>query len=925
MLTPTSSAPVTKGSSSLAPNSEKGQISIFFSASIVVLITIIAFVINIGLFVKAKINLQNATDAAAFSGAAVQARQLTTISYLNWEMRNIYKEWMFKYYVVGNLNINDVANPSSASGDAISFRLQETINPLETGSRARMVDRYSFPSVCIHLAGSQTNLCRRYSVPGLPEFGSTNLPGAEEASRAFINSLISTKILDCVDQTRLNMLVNLTWAYNVNLEGDETIVQQGPQILANRLGAWPKAVEVAMRIRNLERAVNRAPETTGVCVAQDGSTDIRCAKLIDQVEAENQHGNERIVKAFYSGYRNLGTSIQVDGESVDDEMKRSFTLTEIPPRLVDLGSQRSASYLLVPQDKIQNYQKSYLDLHLMMVNYATFYNAFIPSASQNTGGSGILGQAGACDVSKVAMPVPGYPMGFYKNPDILTYYAVKGEAAFTGMFNPFAQDAVKLTAYSAAKPFGGRVGPMLFLQRAGSEFFVGRNDSNKKRSIPYIASLRFEDTPNPQTGRPIALGEFAPGIPLPINFPDSYFWLKDQDSPLGGYIGTSDVQFGLPNMVYDYQTPYRNTGYTDASDNIHRIFTRSTDDKPIGLFSKFQLQQFKGTALSSSVSQEILEKELRRIKAPTLYETANYLVPSPEALNRTQNLDSVGFIPGQKNPNLSDGSIDVYEASIYAPLYSTTQADSLWTTSQDVVRTVFEFIREQESGIQKYKRSMIRAAIEIDRMGLPPNLPANASGARAGFTRAARGVADVDFSRGEDQNIGSCESLAGVFLHYFFGYGPIGRSLVDDVTGCPESLGENLEEYFNRTGTSSGFSASHYRMEYSLNTAMAGGTQSLFSAYMPGPFNGVGNDGNFANPIAGLDEQRETMRRNFYSTKFVQLRSLTQSGPWNETSSNFVLMSEGGINEPGQDVRQKQYRNSPDAESVGVNLNAISY
>ena len=36
-----------------------------------------AFVINVGLFVKAKINLQNATDASAFEGAAVQARQMT--------------------------------------------------------------------------------------------------------------------------------------------------------------------------------------------------------------------------------------------------------------------------------------------------------------------------------------------------------------------------------------------------------------------------------------------------------------------------------------------------------------------------------------------------------------------------------------------------------------------------------------------------------------------------------------------------------------------------------------------------------------------------------------------------------------------------------------------------------------------------------
>jgi Flp pilus assembly protein TadG len=78
----------------------------------VVFISIIAFVINVGLFVKAKINLQNATDASAWAGAAVQSRQLSKIAYLNWEMRNIYKEWMYKYYVVGSMNTPGVEDPN---------------------------------------------------------------------------------------------------------------------------------------------------------------------------------------------------------------------------------------------------------------------------------------------------------------------------------------------------------------------------------------------------------------------------------------------------------------------------------------------------------------------------------------------------------------------------------------------------------------------------------------------------------------------------------------------------------------------------------------------------------------------------------------------------------------------------------------------
>ena len=62
---------------------------------------------------------------------------------------------------------------------------------------------------------------------------------------------------------------------------------------------------------------------------------------------------------------------------------------------------------------------------------------------------------------KAAIPVAGYPLGFVKNPDILTYYAVKGESYFTGLMSPFTSP-IKMVAYAAAKPFGGRIGPYLF-------------------------------------------------------------------------------------------------------------------------------------------------------------------------------------------------------------------------------------------------------------------------------------------------------------------------------------------------------------------------------------------------------------------------------------------------------------------------------
>lgn len=899
----------------------RGQISIFFSASLVVLITIIAFVINIGLFVKAKINLQNATDAAAFSGAAVQARQLSTIGYLNWEMRNIYKEWMYKYYVVGNLNIKDVEDTNAAS-DAMSFRLEPDINVLAdaNGGRRETRDPYNIPAVCIHVEGSRTNICRRYAIPGLPEFGSSNLPGAEEASRAFMDALIGNKIDDCITRTKLNMLVASTWAYNVitTEDLDQTFVGRGPAILANRQGAWPRAIELAMRMRNLELAMNRKAEVEGVCIS-GSTTKTSCQNAIGSFSSEQALGNERLVKAFYSGYRNLGNN-------VDNEMKDSFTLSELAPKAVQLGAKTSASYLLVPEARVANYTKQYVDLKLMMVNYATFYAAMIPRAEKD--------QSGACDVSKVAIPVPGYPLGFYKNPDVLTYYAVKGEAEFEGMFNPFTRDGkIKMTSYSAAKPFGGRIGPMLFVQKPSEEFFVGRTDQGKFRSVPYMTSLDFVGTRKRNIlgggGGNLAIGEFTSGVPLPINFPgsDGHFWLEDPNKPVGGLVTDGSIQFGIPNLVYDYQEAFSSSGYTLSNERIHKIRTADSEDndKAVGLFSREQFKAFRGTRIGTELTtQALMEEELARVRAPTLYETANYLVPSPNDFNIANKIDSFGFIPGT-GVDVTDG-LKKYTADVYAPLHSSDQKDVFWEGPQQVVFTIFEFMRSQQSGIDKYRRNLNKGAREIFNMA--GRVADTATGSSEGYRRAAAGVSDINFSNPDDnQIVGSCNSLAGAFLFFYYGAGKLfPTQYVSNPAGCPVALGDQLEKFFTNTDANSGFSPSHYRMEFSWKpdnfpkAPQSPPSHAVFSAYQPGPFTGVENGGQFTNPITG--ESLELMRRNFYSTKFVALDSLQNSSGYSE-KTNFVIYSEGTTQTGSSpDSAQTEFKNELEG---GVDLSSIKY
>ncbi len=892
---------------------EQGQISIFFSASLVVMITIIAFVINIGLFVKAKINLQNATDAAAYAGASVQARQLTKIAYLNWEMRNIYKEWMYKYYVIGNLNIPDVENPDASSGPDMKFKLMPDNNVL-TG--VVTPDLFNIPAVCIHISGSQTNICKRYSVPGLPEFGSSNLTGAEEASRAFMDALISTKVNDCVDRSRLNMTVANTWTYNVlSSSMDESLAGKGPAILSDRQGAWPRAVELALRIRNLEYVMNREA-VSNVCAG--GSTSLtNCSKAISSIDTKIL-GNERIVKAFYSGFRNLGNDI-------DNEMKNSFTLTELPPKKIKYDNSADASNLLIPSGKLGSYERQWLDLKLMMVNYAIFYAAMIPRADDRT--------SGACDISKVAIPVPGYPLGFYKNPSVLTYYAVKGEAEFVGMFNPFQEGAVKLQAFAAAKPMGGRIGPMLFTQKNGENYITGRTDSLKFRSVPYLTSYKFDGVvirgqKYSESGTGTNVRKFIPGLPLPTNSTESPgpFWLDSPGNPVGGELGgdVTRIQFGVPNLVYDYEQNFKPTGYTEASLQIHMInAVDPLSEKPIGLFSKNQFKKFKGTALSSTISPDQLRHEINRIRTPTLYEAANYMIPTPNSeVNLANALDSFGFISevGSQQSIEKDG-IKTINAKIYAPLYSTNgQIDLLFSQASEVTETIEDYIEKQKYGMRKYLKAMNKAALNI-WLERPA---AEAEGSKQGYERAARGVSDINFSDAStniDAQPKSCESLAGQFLYFYFG--EVDTDLVPlDPTGCPVPLIKLLEQYYSGggpNGATDDFSADYYSFSYSFDKNVD--NTKFMTSYMPGPYRGAGPDGMFTNPITRAGDNT---RRNFYSTKFITLDSVQSGKIDSYATEGSLIHSEGSMDKTGTGENVKHEFKNP-LEGDLSDLDSIRY
>ncbi len=171
----------------------------------------LAFVLNTGMLVNAKINLQNAADLAAYAGAAVQARQLNDIGYLNYEMRRVYKKFLFRYYVVGNATIPSFpkAGVGPTSGPA-----RFMVNRFGTnGGQANL----GVPSTCVTFLPND-NFCSMVSLPAIPDVGGSinNLDAIMGALKSQLETLEGIRKEGCVGIGQMNQMLMLYWLWNTD-------------------------------------------------------------------------------------------------------------------------------------------------------------------------------------------------------------------------------------------------------------------------------------------------------------------------------------------------------------------------------------------------------------------------------------------------------------------------------------------------------------------------------------------------------------------------------------------------------------------------------------------------------------------------------------------------------------------------------------
>lgn len=180
---------------------QRGQMTIFIALIFQVLFVFFAMIINVGMIVHDKINLQNSVDLAAYYGAQRQAEILNAIAHQNYQIRQANKLLAWRIRVLGDLGNKEHPFQKQAGypSDTSIFSQQGRI-----------------PSVCINhdFWGTQQNVCgdARINIPAIPEVKviAGFLPWNILTNRIVAN-LAQNALADCNATTPMNEQIASKW------------------------------------------------------------------------------------------------------------------------------------------------------------------------------------------------------------------------------------------------------------------------------------------------------------------------------------------------------------------------------------------------------------------------------------------------------------------------------------------------------------------------------------------------------------------------------------------------------------------------------------------------------------------------------------------------------------------------------------------
>ncbi len=411
----------------------EGQAAILLAIMVSSFLMFFMFAVNTGLLINAKISVQTAADAAAYAGAAVQARQMNAISYLNYDMRRQFKKFMFRYAYQSSLG--NPRFPGTGSPDA-----EYDFPKLDfSGGAAGVLLPLKVPVVCVPISaavGQSSDSCLsvNYRNTAYDVNAATNMINSLNSTmQAYLNGASAIAAVAnelCAGRSGVNTFAAISWLFRGDLE--ETSVDQMLQdttqsTLSNQdraklktqlspltrgLGLYPRNVLNLMRIETLKDFINEK----AVSVDWDGM------KALENKSGADAH--ERTILAYKSALGNLNSSV-FDAEKTQLEELQ-------PSKMLEL-EEIKASFKVYVQAMIPITANP-------TVNDPTSCRSFIYKINANDAPVGVkLASTGNKNVHYAVR------LRTYVKPRGLLFMQGSGE--------------LELDAMAAAKPFGSRIGP----------------------------------------------------------------------------------------------------------------------------------------------------------------------------------------------------------------------------------------------------------------------------------------------------------------------------------------------------------------------------------------------------------------------------------------------------------------------------------
>lgn len=396
---------------------ETGQMSIFVALIFQVLFVFFAMVINVGLLVHDKINLQNAVDLGAYYAAQRQAELLNEIAHINYQIRQDYKLLAWRYRVLGTLGRHgNTSNPTEATlpparkSNPGALSDKPWVNPSYGEEESAVCVANNMWTDMVAQSSQDENYCftpyntRVPKIPSLPTIAPF-VPGVSDTA-AFTEMAQRAQQISCRRAGPLN------WAFTMRM-----IFGYKLAIAARKQLIWElrkNLIDPNFRDRNNE------PVREGVRVTiEKNLTYANRQSFLNSPDFE-------LINGLAHPDCNRG-----DGGE--------FVLPEI----------RIAPSLLFVNYLCDEGSEAYMVAHEIL-------DGLDPAEIRRWDPNGLMQSLAKSE------PEPTSPwhssLGFEKNPWCMAYVGVKARTRVSKPFAPLGKP-IELEARAFAQPFGGRIGP----------------------------------------------------------------------------------------------------------------------------------------------------------------------------------------------------------------------------------------------------------------------------------------------------------------------------------------------------------------------------------------------------------------------------------------------------------------------------------